>query len=133
MKRWLLLLLWLCSIKPAAAQGYVDGRLVLGREFAEKHLQAAIADSARQKVVARQRRLPIASLSDTAAALSAIEPLLFRAYGKKGIERQRPYEIYRIEEYWVINGTLPYGYFGGVFIVVVDARNSRVLELIHGQ
>jgi NTF2 fold immunity protein len=135
MKSWLLLLLlcWLGSIASGAAQGYRNGRLVLGREFAEKHLRTAMADSVRQKTVAKRWRLPVAALPDTATALRAIEPLLFRVYNKKSIEWQRPYEIYHIEKYWVISGTLPFGYAGGIFMVVVDASNSRVLELIHGQ
>ncbi|MBC6698508.1 NTF2 fold immunity protein [Hymenobacter sp. BT190] len=133
MKKWLSLLFWLSSVNLSAAQEYINSRLMLGREFAGKCLQAALADSAQQKAIAKRWRLPMASLPDTTAALGAIEPLLFRVYRKKVIEQQKPYEIYRIEDYWVISGTLPYGHVGGVFIAVVDVRNSRVLELIHGQ
>ena len=133
MRKWLLLMFWLGYVNPSAAQGYINGRLVLGREFAEKYLQAALANSARQKALAKRRWLPVASLPDTSAALDAIEPLLFSTYRKKSIEQQKPYDLHLIGNYWVISGTLPWGYAGGVFIIVVDARNSRVLELIHGQ
>jgi hypothetical protein len=136
MKGWWFLLTVLCcfsSVKSGLAQGYVNGRLVLGRKFAEEYLRTVMNDSVRQIKIAKRRRLPVAALPDTAAVLQAIEPLLFKVYRKKNIEQERPYEIHLIGHHWVINGTLPFGYAGGVFLIVIDARNSQVLELIHGQ
>jgi len=70
-------------------------------------------------------------LPDSIIAMQVAEPILFRTYGKKNILPQRPYEVYLIDQYWVIQGTLPRGSKGGTFLLILDARNSRVIELTH--
>jgi hypothetical protein len=30
-------------------------------------------------------------------------------------------------------GTLPTGYLGGTFLIIIDSRNCQILKLIHGK
>ena len=52
---------------------------------------------------------------------------------KKNIENQKPYDIYEIDEYWIISGTLTKGTDGGTFMIIIDSRNYKVLRLTHGK
>ncbi|WP_410779748.1 NTF2 fold immunity protein [Hymenobacter negativus] len=62
-----------------------------------------------------------------------LEPVLFRIYGRENIVKQRPYERYLIDHYWVVSGTLPEDWVGGTFMIIMDARNSQVIRLTHGR
>lgn len=64
-------------------------------------------------------------------AIALAEVYLFSVYGKRKIKNQRPYEIYLIDHYWVINGTLPLGTDGGNFEIVLDAETGEVKRLVH--
>jgi hypothetical protein len=66
-------------------------------------------------------------------AIKYAEIILFELYGKEKIELEKPYQVHLIKEYWVINGTLPKGMRGGVFELVFDSRNGKILILKHGK
>jgi|TARA_B110000211_G_scaffold29480_1_gene29787 hypothetical protein len=66
-------------------------------------------------------------------AIKYAEVILFELYGKENIESEKPYQVHLIEEYWVINGTLPKGMKGGVFELVFDSWNGKILILKHGK
>jgi hypothetical protein len=73
-------------------------------------------------------------LKDSITAIHVAEAILFNKYGKKQIERQKPYTIFFIQDsYWVVEGSLPKNTKGGVFFIILDARNSKVLKLKHGK
>ncbi|MFT5215647.1 MAG: hypothetical protein ACI83H_000763 [Glaciecola sp.] len=66
-------------------------------------------------------------------AINYAEVLLFELYGKEKIESEKPYQIQLINDYWIITGTLPKGMRGGVFELVFDSWNGKVLILKHGK
>ncbi|MFI2744152.1 NTF2 fold immunity protein [Zhouia sp. PK063] len=66
-------------------------------------------------------------------AINYAEIILFELYGKKNIESEKPYQIYLIKDYWIITGTLRKGAKGGVFELVFDSWNGKVLILEHGK
>jgi hypothetical protein len=70
-------------------------------------------------------------IADPETALAVAEPILFKYYGKQQIESERPYEISRIDGYWFITGTLPEGYKGGTFIIIINSLNGQIIRLIH--
>ncbi|GGD22475.1 hypothetical protein GCM10011343_10860 [Flavobacterium orientale] len=73
-------------------------------------------------------------LKDSTTVVAVAEAILFNKYGKKTIEKQKPYKILKVKEYyWVIEGSLPKNTKGGVFFIILDARNSKVLKLKHGK
>ena len=105
----------------------LQGRAVMGREGAAQELRQALKDTSETRKIAGQGH-PIPT---SRMAVAVAEPVLFRVYGKKQIRSERPYETYLIDHYWVISGTLPQGSKGGNFLIVLDARNSRVVEVTH--
>ena len=104
-------------------------RLVLGVENANEELKIALSKKSQHNVIDNKKLV----IKDSATAIKIVEPILFDIYGKEKIEKQRPYEIYLLENYWVISGTLPENYVGGTFLIIIDARNSKIIKITHGK
>lgn len=66
-------------------------------------------------------------------AINYAENILFDLYGKEKIQAEKPYQINLIKDYWVITGTLPKGMLGGVFELIFDSWNGKILMLQHGK
>jgi hypothetical protein len=99
----------------------------LGIEVAKEELGRALADTTKIDILEKNELL----IKEEKTAISVAEPILFEIYGKSKIEDEKPYEAYLINNYWVIRGTLNRFSFGGTFSIVIDARNSKVIEIIH--
>ncbi|GAA3739256.1 MULTISPECIES: YbbC/YhhH family protein [Flavobacterium] len=104
-------------------------RLVLGVENANEELKIALSKKSQHNVIDNNKLV----IKDSATVIKIVEPILFDIYGKEKIEKQRPYEIYLLENYWVISGTLPENYVGGTFLIIIDARNSKIIKITHGK
>lgn len=104
-------------------------RLVLGIENANEELKIALSKKSQHNVIDNEKLV----IKDSVTAIKIAEPFLFDIYGKEKIEKQRPYEIYLLENYWVISGTLPENYVGGTFLIIIDARNSKIIKITHGK
>lgn len=72
-------------------------------------------------------------IKDKQTAINIAEAILFSVYGKANILKQRPYQVYQIEQYWVLSGTLAEGKHGGVFEIALDGKDARVVGLTHGK
>ncbi len=100
----------------------------LGVEVAKKELKnALLADTTKLDILDKKKLL----IKNENTAISIAEPILFDIYGKSKIEDEKPYEVYLIDNYWVISGTLNRFSSGGTFVIIIDARNSKVLKIIH--
>jgi hypothetical protein len=106
-----------------------EGRLILGRAYAEQELKSALADTSLHNVVHPGENI----IKDSTTAIAVAEPILFGIYGKSNITEQRPYEVYHIDHYWVLTGTLPQGWDGGTFLIIINDRNSEVIRITHGK
>lgn len=73
------------------------------------------------------------TIKDSLTAINTAEAILYGTYGKENIIKQRPYEIHFIDSCWVLSGTLPKNSLGGTFLIVLDARNSKIIKIIHGK
>ncbi|KAF2508281.1 YbbC/YhhH family protein [Flavobacterium foetidum] len=104
-------------------------RLILGKEYAKEELKNALSKKPQHNVVNNKEII----IKDSITATKIAEPILYNIYGKENIEKQRPYEIYLLENYWVISGTLPENYLGGTFLIIIDARNSQIIKITHGK
>jgi hypothetical protein len=96
---------------------------------ARKELQIALADTTAHNVITPKTLV----IRDKKTAIQISEPILFATYGKANITSQRPYDIYLVDHYWVITGTLAKGYRGGTFLIIIDATNSKIIRLTHGK
>lgn len=123
--KYFLLSLLLITLSSCAQ----NKRLVLGIENANEELKIALSKKSQHNVVDNKKII----INDSITAIEIAEPILFDIYGKEKIEKQRPYEIYLLENYWVISGTLPENYLGGTFLLIIDARNSRIIKITHGK
>lgn len=99
----------------------------LGIEVAKEELERALADTTEIDILEKNELL----IKEESTAISVAEPILFEIYGKSKIEDEKPYEAYLINNYWVIRGTLNGFSLGGTFSIIIDARNSKVIDIIH--
>jgi hypothetical protein len=90
-------------------------------------LKNALADMLQHNVASGSKML----ISDNSTAVQVAEPILYSVYGKAVIAKEKPYEIHLINHYWVINGTLPEGWLGGAFLIIIDAQDSHIIKLTH--
>ena len=96
----------------------------LGEESARRSLQQVLSDST-------ARRPPSLLIPDEKTATGVAEAVLFKVYGEEEIKDERPYETFLIDGYWVIRGTIPLGYDGGGFEIIMDSKDGRVIHLTH--
>ncbi len=101
----------------------------MGKSLAEKELKLALSKESQHNVIDNKSLL----IKDSYTAIKVAEPILYSIYGKENIESEKPYETYKIDNYWVIGGTLPKDSSGGTFLIIIDARNSEVLKITHGK
>ncbi|MDP5201470.1 YbbC/YhhH family protein [Flavobacterium sp. DG2-3] len=99
----------------------------LGKENAINELKGALNGGSQHNVVDYKELL----IKNEKTAIQIAEPILFEIYGESHIKDQKPYEVNLIDNYWVINGTLRIGMLGGTFVIIIDARNSKVLKISH--
>lgn len=67
------------------------------------------------------------------SAVRYAENILFKIYTKDQILQERPYNVNSVNGYWVITGTMNQEGFGGAFLIIINANNGKVIELIHGK
>jgi hypothetical protein len=101
----------------------------LGEEFAKAELEQSLTDKKLHNVIDNKKEI----ISDSTTAIDIAEKILFKIYGRENIENQRPYETYKIKNYWSISGTLPQGMMGGTFLIIMDARDGRIIRISHGK
>jgi hypothetical protein len=63
-----------------------------------------------------------------ALAVAAWSPI----FGKEKIEKEAPYQAMRIDDCWVVSGSLKTGRFGGTAQAVISAADGRFLNITHG-
>ncbi len=101
-------------------------RTVIGKKHAEEEIKKAIIDK-------NYNPFYDTLIANKEIAIAVAEPILFSIYGKKNIIKQRPYECYLIDGYWDISGTLPQNRVGGVFEIIINSKDGKVIKLIHGK
>lgn len=73
-------------------------------------------------------------IPDEETAISVAEVYLFKTFGKEKIEEEQPYQIGKVDGYWIIKGTMPSKYIlGGFFEMVINSKNGEVVRLFHGK
>ena len=101
-------------------------RMIMGEQNARQAIKNAIDDK-------EYKPFYDTLIKDKVTAIAVAEPILYKIYGKKNIIDERPYECYLIDGYWYICGTLPKGWKGGVFEIIISSKDGRTIKLIHGK
>jgi NTF2 fold immunity protein of polymorphic toxin system component len=115
------------TILPIISLGQnIKEREVLGEENARQAIKKALNDKS-------YKPFYDTLIKDKGIAIAVAESILFKIYGKKNIIKERPYESYLIDGFWYISGTLPKNYKGGVFEIIISAKDAHVKKLTHGK
>lgn len=125
MGKLFLILFALCIAFFVHAQD-LDGRLVLGKAYAEKQVRLALKNTI---------SFPFTDtlIKTSEEAIAFAEPILFKKFRRRNIIRQRPYEVYFVDGYWFIAGTLPKGTIGGTFDMIVKSEKGQVISIARYQ
>ncbi|MDX6183587.1 YbbC/YhhH family protein [Flavobacterium sp. Fl-77] len=102
-------------------------RTQFGVEYAKSELKDALYNKKEKQI------LVDTVIKDKETAIIVAEAILFKIYGKDKITKQRPYEINQIDNYWVLNGTLPNNMLGGTFLIIINSKNGQIVKLTHGK
>jgi hypothetical protein len=70
---------------------------------------------------------------DEVVAVAVAEAIVSRVYGPAQIEHQKPFVASLDAGVWTVSGTLPDRYLGGVFVIKISKKDSRVISLTHGK
>ena len=76
---------------------------------------------------------PTKIISNSKTAVEIAENILFPIYGKDNIIKQRPYDVNFVDGYYIIEGTFPETQIGGNFIIILNAKDGKVIKLTHGE
>nr|WP_322625617.1 NTF2 fold immunity protein [uncultured Flavobacterium sp.] len=126
MKKYLLLFFLLTFSVVAIAQ---EKRTSISKQDALKYLNQALTGNETHNVIDNKTAL----LPSQADAIAFAELILFRIYGEENIKRQRPYGCFHINNHWIISGSLPDDSLGGTFLIIIDDRNAKVVQITHGK
>lgn len=102
-------------------------RTELGVEYARSELKEALSNNSERQILVDK------VITDKKTAITISETILFKIYGKNNIISQKPYEINKFDEYWVLNGTLPKKMKGGTFLIILNSTNGQIIKLTHGK
>jgi hypothetical protein len=107
----------------------IKERTFLGRTNAAQELKTTLVDKTIHNIIDNKSVL----IKDSSTATRTAEAILFSIYGQDNITKQRPYEIYLIDNYWMIGGTLPKGTSGGTLFIILSSLDNRIIRLTHGK
>ena len=99
------------------------GRHIFGKKYAHELIKKATNDSAKFNKCDKKKLL----LANEKSSLEFAENHLFINSDTESITAQRPYEIYLIDNYWYIRGTLPEHMLGGTFTLIINAVNKNII------
>ena len=68
----------------------------------------------------------------TTAAILA-ETILKPIYGDENIDKQKPFKVILKNNVWIILGTLPEGFMGGVAMIEISKKDAKVIRVSHGK
>lgn len=76
---------------------------------------------------------PNGIVPDSLTAVRVAVDLLTPIYGQKQIASERPFTARLMEDRWVVSGSLPKGWIGGVAVIEISKRDGRVISVSHGK
>jgi len=109
----------LISMTMLSCTYLINEKIFLGEENAREILKTALAE--------HNCDIPTNNVIDSISFVNVIEHSLFNIYSKENILREKPYEIYHFDRYWVARGTLQQISKGGTFEGVLDVQKNRII------
>jgi hypothetical protein len=121
-----LFFLLLFTFETTAQKNFVESQI--GKQLAQVELNQTIFKEKVNNVV--NSKFSLIKTGQTAVAVA--EPLLFSVYGERTIIESRPYDVHKIDNYWVIlgkNAREAAGSGGGYFLLILHETDSRVIRM----
>ena len=99
-----------------------------GEAYARKRIQQVLMDTTYSPSNSQENLVSTSEL-----AIAIVEPILFVTYGQKQILNEKPYQAFKVDNYWLIRGSVPDDpdFRGGAFEIIIDSRNARVVRMVH--
>lgn len=72
-------------------------------------------------------------LETDSIALIISEIIVSHKYGRDKVLNQKPFIIQSLQDTWIVKGSLSLGVLGGVFLIEIQKKDCRVLQIIHGK
>ena len=70
---------------------------------------------------------------DAATAVRIAEGVLTPVYGEEKIKGERPFKATLRKDVWIVEGSLPEGWKGGVAVVEISKKDGRIYRVSHGK
>lgn len=98
----------------------------LNRLFESENKADSCVKKAYDRIQPEQKKLT--KIEDV---ISVAEKVLFPIFGEEKIKGEQPYNIFKYKNKWIVNGSLPEGWDGGTFEIIINADTSKIESLIH--
>ena len=76
---------------------------------------------------------PEGVVPDEQTAISIAVAVWSPIYGKDEIAKQKPYQVFLVDGYWVVSGSLPKQLVGGTAKIVISKEDGRIINISHGR
>ena len=70
---------------------------------------------------------------DAVTAIRIAEAVLAPLYGEEKIKSERPFKATLKKDVWIVEGSLPEGWKGGVAVVEISKKDGRIYRVSHGK
>ncbi|GGG64875.1 NTF2 fold immunity protein [Epilithonimonas arachidiradicis] len=97
---------------------------------ARKFVEISLNNETLHNVIVKKTRN---HLFDKRTIIGIAESALFQIYGKANIIKQKPYKTYRVNNFWLIEGSQKKNEIGGVFQIIIDDRTGEIKRMTHGK
>lgn len=119
----LTLVIWSVLLTGASAGEYHT----LNRDWASKYLKSVL-------VYGSHHYQPSEGVvSDEQTAVSIAVAVWNPIYGEDNIAKQKPYQVFLVDGYWVVSGSLPKRMVGGTAKIVIAREDGRIINISHGK
>jgi hypothetical protein len=80
-----------------------------------------------------QYKPPNGFVPDEATAIKIAVAIWTPIFGKAKIAKEKPYHAMLKDDIWIVEGSLPEGYFGGVARAEISKEDGRIVSVSHGK
>ena len=103
-----------------------------GKEYARKRIEEAFPDTS-YRAFYEQTGETQTLVTSAEVAMKVVEPIVLAKYGSETISFERPFQAFKVDNFWLVKGTFPDDpdLRGGTFEVILDARDARVIRIVH--
>ena len=119
----LTLVIWSVLLNGASAGEYHT----LNQDWASKYLKSVFVYGT------HHYQPPEGVVPDEQTAISIAVAVWSPIYGQDKIAKQEPYQVFLVDGYWVVSGSLSIRKVGGTAKIVIAKEDGRIIDISHGK